>query len=331
MNEQKQEIINTRKGCLGGSDARMLMSIADIGSIPNSALKRLAICKGLKEPEQFTNAAMEFGNFIEECVFKSLHDTDERWQSNPRIASEKYSRKNVKCIDHVDFLLQDDEKKELTLGECKATRLTFQQTRDEYIAQLYHHYLLGSEIAKKIGYKVKVVLCHYLTDGVDVANEREFDPSRLTVKVLRNMDKLSSQYKLAEAMDIVDKFLENFTEFYEQDEVDANLLPANVQSQFSEVAQFLREIKEREDKVAAFKTKLYDFLSERGIRKVACDDFSFTVVAPTQQISVDYKALFTQEIEAKKPRVAKRLKEKYKRTTNKKGYVVIKTGNNNND
>ena len=31
--EHKQEIINTRKGCLGGSDARMLMSIADIGSI----------------------------------------------------------------------------------------------------------------------------------------------------------------------------------------------------------------------------------------------------------------------------------------------------------
>jgi predicted NAD/FAD-binding protein len=128
-------------------------------------------------------------------------------------------------------------------------------------------------------------------------------------------------------MDIVNEFLENFTEFYEQDEVDANLLPANVQSQFLEVAQFLREIKEREDKVAAFKTKLYDFLSERGIRKVACDDFSFTVVAPTQQISVDYKALFTKEIEAKKPRVAKQLKEKYKKTTNKKGFVLIHVNN----
>ena len=130
-------------------------------------------------------------------------------------------------------------------------------------------------------------------------------------------------------MDIIDTFLENFTEFYEQEEVDANLLPANVQSQFSEVAQFLREIKEREAKVDAFKAKLYGFLSERGIKKVSCDDFSFTVVAPTQQISVDYKALFTQEIEAKKPRVAKQLKEKYKKTTNKKGYVVIKIGNNN--
>jgi hypothetical protein len=144
------------------------------------------------------------------------------------------------------------------------------------------------------------------------------------------LEKYSKSYHLAEAMDIIDTFLEDFNEYYEQEEVDANLLAANVQTQFSEVAQFLREIKEREAKVDAFKAKLYDFLSERGIKKVSCDDFSFTVVAPTQQISVDYKTLFTQEIEAKKPRVAKQLKEKYKKTTNKRGFVTIKTRDNNN-
>lgn len=322
MNEQKQEIINTRKGCLGGSDARMLMSIADIGSIPNSALKRLAICKGLKEPEQFTNAAMEFGNFIEECVFKSLHDTDERWQSNPRIASEKYSRKNVKCIDHVDFLLQDDEKKELTLGECKATRLTFQQTRDEYIAQLYHHYLLGSEIAKKIGYKVKVVLCHYLTDGVDVANEREFDPSRLTVKVLRNMDKLSSQYKLAEAMDIVDKFLETFDSYYDGDEIPYELLPVSVKEQFDKVTELLTEIMQREDIVDKFKEKLYEFLLEKNIKSIKNDAWTITRVDASSTKQFNSKK-YLSDFAAKHPRKFKKLREKYENVVNRKGYVKI--------
>ena len=322
MNEQKQEIINTRKGCLGGSDARMLMSIADIGSIPNSALKRLAICKGLKEPEQFTNAAMEFGNFIEECVFKSLHDTDDRWQSNPRIASEKYSRKNVKCIDHVDFLLQDDEKKELTLGECKATRLTFQQTRDEYIAQLYHHYLLGSEIAKKIGYKVKVVLCHYLTDGVDVANEREFDPSRLTVKVLRNMDKLSSQYKLAEAMDIVDKFLETFDSYYDGDEIPYELLPVSVKEQFDKVTELLTEIMQREDIVDKFKEKLYEFLLEKNIKSIKNDAWTITRVDASSTKQFNSKK-YLSDFAAKHPRKFKKVKEKYETVVNRKGYVKI--------
>lgn len=330
MENYKDDIIATRTGCLGGSDARLIQSVAEAGKIPQSAMKRLAVCKGLAEQPQFTNPAIEFGNYVESMVFESLHSQDERWQSNPCLVSTKYSKPNCKVIDHVDLYLQDDDKKTITIGEVKATRSNYAQTYDEYKWQLLHHYLLGCEKAKELGgYRVKVMLCHYCTDGIDLTQPFEFDPSRLAVKMLRNMEKLSKSYHLAEAMDIVDTFLENFTEFYEQDEVDANLLPANVQSQFLQVAQFLREIKEREDKVAAFKTKLYDFLSERGIRKVACDNFSFTVVAPTQQISVDYKALFTQEIEAKKPRVAKQLKEKYKKTTNKKGYVVIKIGNNN--
>lgn len=331
MNEAKQEIVATRTGCLGGSDARLIQSVAEAGDIPQSAMKRLAVCKGLIEQPQFSNVAIEFGNYIESMVFESLKTNDERWQSNPCLVSTKYSRKNVSVIDHVDFLLQDDNKKILILGECKATRATYEQTYDEYKWQLMHHYLLGKEKAKEIGdYKVRVMLCHYCTDGQDIENGFEFDTTRLTVKTLRNLDNLSKSYRITEAIDIINAFLENFNEYYEQDEIDANLLPANVQSQFSEVAQFLKEIKERETKIDEFKTKLYNFLSKRGIKKVACDDFSFTVVQPTQQVSVDYKNLFTQEIEAKRPRVARKLKEKYKKTTNKKGYVIIKTNDNKN-
>ena len=288
---------------------------------------------------------MDKGRFVPDSI-KSISDFSLDFGKHNYIDMEKtdtktknttyyFNYRDVKVYkSETDLLLNqlkesiDLKKKVIILGECKGTRSTFEQTHDEYKWQLLHHYLLGCEKAKELGgYKVKVMLCHYCTDGIDLTQPFEFDTSRLTVKTLRNMEKLSKSYHLAEAMDIIDTFLENFTEFYEQDEVDANLLPANVQSQFLEVAQFLREIKEREDKVAAFKTKLYDFLSERVIRKVVCDDFSFTVVAPTQQISVDYKALFTQEIEVKKPRVAKRLKEKYKKTTNKKGYVFIHVNN----
>ena len=328
MNDYKSDIIATRTGNVGSSDSKMLQQIAELGQVPTSAKKRLAIVKGFCENPNITTPAMRLGDYVEQMTFASLHSQDARWESNKFLKSEKYSRKNCGCITHIDYWMQDDEKKVITIGEQKATVHNYQQAYDEYKFQIYHHYLLTKEYANKIGYKVNVLFCVYDTNGIEEGHE--YDPSRLTVRKLRMLEKYSKSYHLSEAMDIIDNFLETFTKYYEQDEIDANLLPANVQSQFTEVAQFLREIKEREDKVAAFKTKLYGFLSERGIRKVACDDFSFTVVAPTQQISVDYKALFTQEIEAKKPRVAKQLKEKYKKTTNKKGYVVIKTGNNNN-
>ena len=330
MNESKEEIVATRVGHLGGSDARLIQSIAEAGKIPQSAMKRLAVCKGLAEQPQFTNPAIEFGNYVEEMVFSSLYANDIRWQSNPCLVSTKYSRPNCKVIDHIDLYLQDDDKKELTIGEVKATKGTYAQTYDEYKWQLFHHYVLGCEKAKELGnYKVRLSLVHYSTEGIALTQPFEFDPSRLTVKTLRSMEKLSKSYNIGEAMDLIDNFLGNFNEYYEQEEVDANLLPANVQTQFSEVAQFLREIKEREAKVDAFKAKLYDFLSERGIKKVSCDDFSFTVVAPTQQVTFDAKK-FMEDMTAEHPRKAKRIKEKYKKTTNKRGFVTIKTRDNNN-
>lgn len=327
MYDYKQEIIDTRKGCLGSSDGRILSQISTLGYVPKSAYKRLAELKSLIEHKDIPqNDAIRFGDYIENAIFNHLHSQDTRWESNVLLESKKYSLPNVKLISHPDFYKIDHAKKEILIGECKATKYNVQQTRSTYEAQLYIHYVLGREIASKLGddWKVKLYLVHYSTDGLDLENGIEFDPSRLTVHQVY----FSTMYfDVMRGMNIVNTFLENFTEFYEQEEVDANLLPANVQTQFFEVAQFLREIKEREAKVDAFKAKLYDFLSERGIKKVSCDDFSFAVVAPTQQISVDYKALFTQEIETKKPRVAKRLKDKYKKTTNKKGYVLIHVNN----
>ena len=331
MNESKEEIVATRVGHLGGSDARLIQSVAEAGKIPQSAMKRLAICKGLIEHQQFSNPAIEFGNYVESMVFESLHSQDERWQSNPCLVSTKYSRKNVDVIDHVDFFLQDDEKKVLVLGECKATRSTFEQTHDEYKWQLLHHYVLGCEKAKELGvYKVKVMLCHYCTDGIDLTQPFEFDLSRLTVKTLRNMDKLSKSYRIAEAMDIIDNFLETFNEFYE-DEVDGNLLPEKVKTEFDQVTTFLTEIKEREKKVDDFKKKLTEFMVSKGIKGIKTDAWAITLVNESESVSVDYKAIFANEIEANKPRIANKLKKQYKKVTKKKAYLVIKVQDNNNE
>lgn len=331
MNEYKSDIIATRCGALGSSDGKLIISVAESGIIPKSAHKRLAVCKGLIEQEDIPyTAAVRAGDELEMLVFEHLKANDDRYQSNPCWVSKKYSRKNVKLLTHPDIVLQDDENKVLNVYEVKCTKFTFEQTKDTYKAQLIIHWVIANEIAKELGgYKVRLSLVHYSTDGMNLEDGFEFDPSRLTVKTLRNMEKLSKSYRLAEAMNLIDAFLENFNEYYEQEEVDANLLPAKVQTQFSEVAQFLREIKEREAKVDAFKAKLYDFLSERGIKKVSCDDFSFTVVAPTQQVTFDAKK-FMEDMTAEHPRKAKQIREKYKKTTNKRGFVTIKTRDNNN-
>lgn len=328
MEQYKQDIINTRKGCLGGSDAKLLQQVALWGKVPQSAYKRLAICKGLIEPNNVTNKIMEYGDFIEQSIFEHLSEVDKRYQSNPCLVSKIYSTEQVKIIDHVDFVLQDDENKILNLYECKASRYSTSQVRNIYECQLYHHYLLGKELAKELGnYKVNVFLCHYDTSDVDFDAGWVFDPERISVRQVRFNNK--QVFDMAKAVSIVSDFLDNFNEYYEGDEIDVVYLPEKVKKEFDNITTVLKEIKEREQKVNDFKDKLYSFLQEKGIKSIKSDAFNITLVNPSESISVDYKKLFEQEIEAKHRVKAKRLKDKYKKSTQKKGFVTIKLKNNN--
>jgi hypothetical protein len=326
MENYKEDVIATRTGNVGSSDSKMLQQIAELGQVPTSAKKRLAIVKGFCENPNITTPAMRLGDYVEQMTFESLHSQDARWESNKFLKSEKYSRKNCGCITHIDYWLQDDDKKVITIGEQKATVRNYQQAYDEYKFQIYHHYLLTKEYADKIGYKVNVLFCVYDTNSIE--DGHEYDPSRLTVKQLRMLERFSKYYHLSDAMDIVDTFLENFTEFYE-DEVDGNLLPEKVKTEFDQVTTFLAEIKEREKKVEDFKKKLTEFMVSKGIKGIKTDAWAITLVNESESVSVDYKAIFANEIEAKKPRIANKLKKQYKKVTKKKAYVMIKTKDNN--
>lgn len=321
--DYKNDIRQTRQNNLGSSDAKMLQQIAELGSVPKSAYKRLAVCKGLTTNPDVTTPAMRFGDYIENEVFANLKATDERWQSNPCVVSTKYARKNVGCLTHIDYLLQDDKNKVLMVGEAKATKLSFMQARNEYLYQLCHHYLLAEELAKSLGgYKVKVLLCVYDTNDVDYENH-DFDPSRLTVKQLRNIDKESKMYHLSDAMDIVSEFLEDFNEYYEGDEIDSTYLPEKVKQEFDTITNVLTEIKERETKVEEFKARLFNFMSSHDIKSVKNDAWSITRVDPTESHQFDSKA-FLQDYATKHPRAYKKLVSGFEKVVKRKGSVQIR-------
>lgn len=317
MYEHKTEIISSRVGCLGASDANMIASIATSGTTPNSAKRRLAIVKGIVEPtENISTAAMRLGDDIEMAIFNMLHEQDERWQSNYRLESKKYSRPNVKLIAHIDFFLKDDEKKIIRMVECKATKSTTKETRVTYQNQLFVQYLLGRELVCELGrgWKLQIELCHYCT-----ANHVEFDPENITI----NRVKFYSQvFDINKGMDIIDRYISTLESYYDDDEIDADMLPANIKQQFDLVTQTVKEIEQKEKEVEEFKTKLYEFFLERGIKSVKNDEFSITLVEPSTSVTFDSNA-FLNEYQQKHPILYKRLREDYNKTVNRKGYVKI--------
>lgn len=326
--DYKEEIAKTRLGCLGSSDARMLAQIASLGMIPNSALKRLAVCNGLiPQVEIPKNDAIQAGDDIEMMVYEHLKSQDQRYESNPLWESERYSRKNVRLISHPDIVLQDDEKKTLYIYEVKATKFGFEETKATYKAQLFVHFLLGKEKTKFLGkdWKVKVFLVHYSTDGLDLSEGVMFDPTRLTVKPVGFN---APMFDINKAMDIVDAFLEDFTEYYEDgEEIPYKILPANVQNQFDSITTLLTEIKEREVKVDEFKKRLCAFMQSKGIKSIKNDSWNITLVNATESISFDSKA-FISDLMGKHPRKAKKLLKTFEKRTKRNAYVTIKLKDN---
>lgn len=325
--DYKEEIAKTRLGCLGSSDARMLAQIASLGMIPNSALKRLAVCKGLiPQTEIPKNDAIQAGDEIEMMIYEHLREKDTMYESNPLWVSERYSRKNVRLISHPDIVLKDDGKKTLYIYEVKTTRFSVEETRATYKGQLFVHFLLGKEKAKSYGndWKVKVFLVHYSTDGLDLSDGVVFDPTRLTIKQT-NFN--APMFDINRAMDIVNDFLEDFTEYYEGDEIGSEYLPEKVKQEFNTITNVLKEIKEREVKVDEFKQRLCAFMQSKGIKSIKNESWNITLVNATESVSFDSKA-FISDLMGKHPRKAKKLLKTFEKRTKRNAYVTIKLKDN---
>lgn len=320
----KDGIIATRTGCVGSSDAKMLMQVSALGTVPRSAYNRLFVVKGLSvHDESVSSMAVDYGNEIEMMIYSHLSAQDGRYQSNPYWESEMFSRKNVKCIAHPDIVLEDEATHTLSVFEVKTSHYTTAALKKLYRAQLFFQYRLACERVLHLGYmwRVRMYLVHYDTSGLDLSAHNDFDPGRLKVSGVRVPCGL---FDLGRAMDIVDCFLENLTadDLKHLDVVEARHLPTSVRGQFSAVAGMLREIKRREAEVEEFKNRLYAFLLENDISKVRCDDFSFSLVRPSQVVTFDAKKFWEDWAEEHEQEAAT-VREKYKKITAKRGYVKI--------
>lgn len=325
MEDYKEDIRNSRRGSLGSSDGKLILQVCERGEVPKSACKRLAVLKGFIEQQEIPQtAAVRAGDELEMLVYDHLKSTDDRYQSNPLWVSTRFSRKNVKLISHPDIVLQDDEKKVLNVYEVKCTKYDFRATRQTYKAQLLIHWYIANEIAKELGgYKVRLFLVHYNTEGLDLEKGLVFETNRLTVKQMSGMVKEERTFPLALGMDIINEFLEKFDAYYTDDEIDAAYLPANVKTQLDDVTTLLAEIKEREEKVATFKEKLYEFLVAKNIKGIKNDSWSITRVDTSTSSTFDAKK-FLEEYTKEHPRLAEKLKKKYSKVTKRKGCCVIK-------
>lgn len=315
--DYKNDIINSRIGSLGSSDGKVLAAIAKNGCVQRGQVERLAIAKGLYERPNITNIAMQYGDFIENMIYDSLVQVDERWESNKCFRSQKYGREGLGLLVHIDFSLFDDsrDKPLLLWVECKATTTDIEQTYKDYKEQLYIEYMLGKELAEELGADFKLELCHY-DASVMFEDESQlqfaFDPDKISRKKVVFKKPV---FDISFGMDIASKYVSEMTE-YKREEIDWDYLPAEVQEQMKQVNNILVSIKEKQDSIEEFKSRFYDFLCKNEVKSIKTPYFTISRVDESVSMQFD-KAKFAAE----HPEMV----DKYQKVVKKKGYVLIKT------
>lgn len=139
--QHAEEIANTRRGFLGGSDATMVYKIGrkGLGAICTTDKKRIGVLLGFCEPQPFggnkwTEAGRDFEDIYEETAKKWVGG----YTREKRLTGKNYGR--FTAIAHADYV--DSEG---AIYELKCVRKTTEKVLTAYYAQLQWYYMLGAE------------------------------------------------------------------------------------------------------------------------------------------------------------------------------------------
>ena len=305
--EHKQEIINTRVGGLGSSDAKMVVGIAERGTLNYADKERIAVMLGLAEKRQITSKAIELGNIIEDAIFEVLKTQfGKNITSNPRYTMEIPSI-TFRVSNHIDFEISTDSS--LIWIEHKSTIHGINQALDSYKHQLAWHAMLGQDKAQAEGKIFRLMLSHYDTnefDGVFEANKLSI------VEVTPNTHLID---KICKGLLIINEQIPTFEWQPNEGILHASSLPTEINDKCEMMAEHLRKIKEMTEQVDTFKQRMCELMVANNVKSIVTDAFIITLVEQSVSTTFD-KSKFAKE----HPDMV----AQYEKKSIRKPYVTIK-------
>lgn len=291
--KHNEEIRATRVGGFGGSDAAMVLEIAERireGQQLTTAQKhRLLQVKGLEARPDFDSPEIQAGRAFEDEVAKSLEPMgwDRETYMQPNTNSSMAVRQHFRVFAHADFY----NFKTNTVTECKWSRkFSHDGLKNKYAAQLQWYYMLGADA---------VCLCSDTADG------------RKTTDVARNGRMVET---LIKSLEIIDEVLPNID--LTITERGINELPPTVAALMKDIETMTKLLAQDEEMLKAKKVELMSYMDRYNLNKVWSNTASVTYTAPSSSVGFDAKKFEKDHAD---------LFAAYRtKLTKKAGYLIVK-------
>jgi hypothetical protein len=292
-----EEIKTTRVGGFGGSDATMVLEIAERIStgqqLTTTQKHRLLQLKGLETRPDFDSPEIQAGRAFEDEVAKVLDakEWDRETFLQPKPNTTMASRQHFRVFAHADFY----NPKTNTVTECKWSRkFSHDGLEKQYQAQLQWYYMLGADA---------VCLCSDTSDG------------RKTTDVARD-DKMVELLKMS--LETIDEVFPNIDLAIREKGCDE--LPPTVAALIARIEAITKKMVENEETLKAMKAELQAYMDGHDLTKVWSKTASVSYTAPSSSIGFDAKKFEKEHAD---------LFAAYRtKITKKAGYLTVKINKN---
>ena len=292
-----EEIRATRVGGFGGSDAAMVLEIAErIASgqqLTTTQKHRLLQLKGLETRPDFDSQEIQAGRAFEDEVAKKLEKAgwDREAFLTPNPNTKAAATVNFRVFAHADFW----NPKTNTVTECKWSRkFNHDGLKKQYAAQLQWYYMLGADA---------VCLCSDTADG------------RKTTDVARD-DKMVERLKTS--LEVIDEAFPNIDLTIREKSCDE--LPPTVAALVAEIETITKTMAQEEETLKAKKAELLTYMDGHDLTKVWSSAASVTYTAPSSSVGFDAKKFEADHAD---------LFAAYRtKITKKAGYLTVKINKN---
>lgn len=288
-----EEIKATRVGGFGGSDAAMVLAMAERiradQPLTTAQKHRLLQLKGLEQRPDFDSPEIQAGRAFEDEAAKSLEPMgwDRETYMTPNPNSSPEVRQHFRVFAHADFWNPVTN----TVTECKWSRkFDHSGLGRQYAAQLQWYYMLGADA---------VCLCSDTADGIK------------TTDVAKDAKMVAA---IVEALEVIDEAFPRLDLTITEKSCDE--LPPEIAALVDDILLITRDIERYEENLKSRKAELMAYMDRNDLTKVFGELVSMTYTAPSSSVGFDSK-----KFEKDYPDMFASYRTKI---TKKSGYITVK-------
>jgi len=240
----EKEIANTRVGFLGGSDAKLVYHVSEVGvaNLGNTDMQRLKVCFGYIEQRnwggnEFTVQGHNFEDYVETQLPYIVSCSIEREKV---MKGQQY--KNFAVQAHADYATEAGD-----VFECKCVqKKTTESVLNSYYAQLQWYYMLGAQRV-------------YLVHGTDEATISAIVPVERNdgyIECLRH-----GLQAIDEAADVICAATPTIS-------ILADDCSNEIQGLLADYAELDIQRKDIDNKMGKIKVRICQYMTDNGIRSI---------------------------------------------------------------